>query len=321
MPELDAIDRKLTELGLTLPIRPVPIASFVPFRVVAGVAYLSGQTCEWNGSVLHKGRVGDELDFETAREAAKLCALNLLAALREACGGRLDRVSRCIRVGGFVQASSGYPRVPHVIDGASEVFIALWGERGRHARTAVGVATLPQNAAVEVDAIFELRGAREVVALRANLTKRFGPVLANDRRRRSGEVRAGEVLAVLGENGAGKSTLMKLLYGVVTHLGRRRSARSDGKIVRVSSPRARARRGARLHRHGLSAVQSGPGAERRGEPGARRAGPAVLPLAAGKGGGSRNRDVALARSAYRPGRAGARPRRRSGSGSSSNCRR
>jgi enamine deaminase RidA (YjgF/YER057c/UK114 family) len=158
MHEIDEIDRKLGELGLTLPIRPVPIACFVPFRVVAGVAYLSGQTCEWNGTVVHKGRVGEELDFETAREAARICALNLLSALREACSGRLDRVARCIRVGGFVQASSGYPRVPHVIDGASEVFVALWGERGRHARTAVGVATLPQNAAVEVDAIFELRG-------------------------------------------------------------------------------------------------------------------------------------------------------------------
>jgi enamine deaminase RidA (YjgF/YER057c/UK114 family) len=86
-----------------------------------------------------------------------VCALNLLAALREACGGDLDRVARCVRVGGFVQAASGFPGVPQVIDGASEVFIALWGEDGRHARTSVGVATLPLNAAVEVDAVFELR--------------------------------------------------------------------------------------------------------------------------------------------------------------------
>jgi enamine deaminase RidA (YjgF/YER057c/UK114 family) len=82
-----------------------------------------------------------------------------ISCLREACEGRLDRVARCLRVGGFVQAKSGFPRVPAVIDGASELFVALWGEHGRHARTAVGVATLPQNAAVEVDAIFELRGA------------------------------------------------------------------------------------------------------------------------------------------------------------------
>jgi len=157
MDELDAIDRKLAELGLTLPPRPLPIASFLPFRVVHGLVFLAGQTCEWHGAITHTGRVGQDLDFATARHAAQLCALNLVSALREACEGRLDRVHRCVRVGGFVQAASGYDRVPQVVDGASEVFIALWGERGRHARTAVGVATLPQNAAVEVDAIFELR--------------------------------------------------------------------------------------------------------------------------------------------------------------------
>ena len=80
--------------------------------------------------------------------------------MREACEGDLDAVARCVRVGGFVQAASGFARVPQVIDGASELFIALWGDAGRHARTAVGVATLPQNAAVEVDAIFELRSGR-----------------------------------------------------------------------------------------------------------------------------------------------------------------
>ena len=155
---VDEIDLKLANLGLSLPVRPTPIANFVPFRIAGHTAYLAGQTCEWNGKIVHTGRVGEEVDFSTGREAAKLCALNLLAALREACEGRLDRVSRCLRVGGFVQASSGYTQVPQVIDAASEIFIALWGERGRHARTAVGVSTLPQNAAVEVDAIFELRG-------------------------------------------------------------------------------------------------------------------------------------------------------------------
>jgi enamine deaminase RidA (YjgF/YER057c/UK114 family) len=154
---VDEIELKLARLGLTLPAAPVPIANFVPFRVTGRTAYLAGQTCERDGKIVHAGRVGEEIDLATGREAAQICALNLLAALREASGGRLDRVARCLRVGGFVQASPGYPRVPQVIDGASELFIALWGEQGRHARTAVGVATLPQNAAVEVDAIFELR--------------------------------------------------------------------------------------------------------------------------------------------------------------------
>ena len=153
----DEIEQKLRALGLALPERPRPIANFLPFRVAGSIAYLAGQTCERDGKVVYAGRVGEEVPFEDGREGARICALNLLAALREACLGRLDRVARCLRVGGFVQANHGFARVPQVIDGASDLFVALWGEQGRHARTAVGVATLPQNASVEVDAIFELR--------------------------------------------------------------------------------------------------------------------------------------------------------------------
>jgi len=155
----DEIELKLAALGLTLPKRPTPIANFLPFRVSATTVYLAGQTCELDGRMVYSGSVGEDITLEVGKKAAELCALNLLASLREACEGRLDRVARCLRVGGFVQAKPGFPRVPAVIDGASELFVALWGERGRHARTAVGVATLPQNAAVEVDAIFELRSA------------------------------------------------------------------------------------------------------------------------------------------------------------------
>jgi enamine deaminase RidA (YjgF/YER057c/UK114 family) len=153
----DEIEQKLTALGFSLPVRPTPIASFLPFRVAGDTVYLAGQTCELDGRVVYSGCVGEDVTFEAARKGAELCALNLLSCLREACDGRLERVARCLRVGGFVQARQGFARVPSVIDGASELFIALWGERGRHARTAVGVATLPQNAAVEVDAIFELK--------------------------------------------------------------------------------------------------------------------------------------------------------------------
>jgi enamine deaminase RidA (YjgF/YER057c/UK114 family) len=153
---MDELERRLQPLGLVLPRRPEPIAMFLPYQRSGALVFLAGQTCERDGKMLYTGRVGEELDFEAARRAAVVCALNLLAALREACEGRIERVQRCLRVGGFVQASSGYARVPHVIDGASELFVAVFGERGKHARTAVGVATLPQNAAVEVDAIFEL---------------------------------------------------------------------------------------------------------------------------------------------------------------------
>lgn len=159
MPLPGRVEAKLAELGIVLPVVPTPIASFVPYRVTQGLVFLAGQVCEQDGRPISTGRVGVEVEPEVARRAARVCALNLLAALRHACGGDLDRVARCLRVGGFVQASSGFPGVPQVIDGASELFVALWGEDGRHARTSVGVATLPQNAAVEVDAVFELRSA------------------------------------------------------------------------------------------------------------------------------------------------------------------
>ena len=154
------VEARLASLGIELPTRPTPVASFLPFRVSHGLVFLAGQTCERDGRVQYTGQVGSDLDVETGKRAARACALNLLAALRESCEGDLDRVARCLRVGGFVQAAAGFPRVPQVIDGASELFIALWGDAGHHARTAVGVATLPQNAAVEVDAIFELREPR-----------------------------------------------------------------------------------------------------------------------------------------------------------------
>jgi enamine deaminase RidA (YjgF/YER057c/UK114 family) len=157
------IEEALGALGVALPRVPRPIASFVPYCRTGDLVYLAGQTCEVNGKPEVTGRVGVDVDLETARGAARQCALNLLAALREACEGDLERVARCVRVGGFVQAEHGYPSVPLVVDGASELFIALWGERGRHARTSVGVSTLPQNATVEVDAIFELRGAQAAV--------------------------------------------------------------------------------------------------------------------------------------------------------------
>jgi enamine deaminase RidA (YjgF/YER057c/UK114 family) len=151
------IERKLSALGLALPPLPKPIASFIPFRVARGLVYLAGQTCEREGSMAYQGRVGVEVALADARLAAQLCGLNLLAALSAACDGDLDRVSHCVRVAGYVQSSAGFAHVPRVVDGASELFIALWGEDGRHARTAIGVATLPLDAAVEIDAIFELR--------------------------------------------------------------------------------------------------------------------------------------------------------------------
>ena len=149
-------EQRMIELGLCLPNVPTPIANFVPFRRDRDRIYLAGQICEWNGEVRYRGKLGIEHGLEQGQEAARICALNLLAALREACGGSLNRVTACLRVGGFVNCAPDYLLVPQVINGASNVIHALFGERGLHARTAIGVASLPQGAAVEVDAIFAI---------------------------------------------------------------------------------------------------------------------------------------------------------------------
>jgi len=149
-------EARMRELGISLPNVPTPIANFVPFRRDKDRIYLAGQICEWNGVVKYRGKLGVDHVLEDGQDAARICALNLLAALREACDGSLDRVTACLRVGGFVNCAPDYQQVPQVINGASNVIHALFGEQGLHARTAIGVASLPQGAAVEVDAIFAI---------------------------------------------------------------------------------------------------------------------------------------------------------------------
>lgn len=151
-------EQRLAELGLELPQVPRPIANFIPWRREGDLIFLAGQVCEWNGAVVHKGKVGGEVDLETAKQAARICALNLTAALREALGNDLNQVRSCIRLGGFVNCVPDFPSVPQVVNGASDFFHDLFGsDIGAHARTAVGVAQLPQGASVEVDAIFAVR--------------------------------------------------------------------------------------------------------------------------------------------------------------------
>jgi enamine deaminase RidA (YjgF/YER057c/UK114 family) len=151
-------EQRLAELGVELPQVPRPIANFIPWRREGELIFLAGQVCEWNGKVVHKGKVGGDVDLETAKDAARICALNLTAALREALDNDLGRVRSCIRLGGFVNCVPDFPSVPQVVNGASDFFHDLFGrDIGAHARTAIGVAQLPQGAAVEVDAIFSVR--------------------------------------------------------------------------------------------------------------------------------------------------------------------
>ncbi len=154
---MSKVEQKLKKLGLELPPDWTPMGQFLPFRRDGTTVYLSGQVCEWNGEVTHTGPIPDtEEGIETGRQAAKICALNLLYQLRAACEGDLDRVDCVLRLGGFVNCHSGFPSSPLVINGATELFVQLFGDNGWHARTAVGVAGLPGNASVEVDAIVRL---------------------------------------------------------------------------------------------------------------------------------------------------------------------
>lgn len=148
------IELRMKELGLELPPPSQPRGMFLPFRRDGSLVFLSGQICEWGGAVTLAGPVGDGgVRVEEAARAARVCALRLLYGLRLACDGDLDRVTQVVRLGGFVNCVPGFAWSPLVINGASEVFIDLFGEAGRHARTAVGVCGLPGNAAVEVDAV------------------------------------------------------------------------------------------------------------------------------------------------------------------------
>jgi enamine deaminase RidA (YjgF/YER057c/UK114 family) len=154
--DLPSIDARLAALAIELPKVPTPVANFVPYRRHGNLVFLAGQVCEWNGDVRYVGRIGVDYDLADGQKAARVCGLNLIAALKAACGGTLDGVTGCMRLGGFVNCSPDFTEIPQVINGASDLMQELFGTDGRHARTAVGVANLPRGAAVEVDAIFAL---------------------------------------------------------------------------------------------------------------------------------------------------------------------
>ena len=153
------VERRLQELGITLPGAPAPVANYVPYVVHGDLVFVSGQITFVDGKVAHTGRVGGSLTIEQGQAAARVCALNVLAQLHAACSGDLDRVVRCLRVGGFVNSAPDFTQQPQVINGASDLFVEVLGDIGRHARFAVGAGNLPADSAVEVEAIFAIRSA------------------------------------------------------------------------------------------------------------------------------------------------------------------
>lgn len=156
MTDADPILARLAAAGLALPANCRPSASYIPWRRVGNLVILAGQTNEWEGALPAAGLVGRDISTEDARLQARNCALNLLFCLREACGGRLDRVRQWVRLGGFVAAEPGFPDAPLVVNGTSQLLIDLYGDAGLHARTAIAVAGLPGGACVEVDAMVEI---------------------------------------------------------------------------------------------------------------------------------------------------------------------
>jgi len=151
----DRIDRKLEEMGLSLPSPAAPVASYVPTVDANGLLHISGQLPFKDGKVV-TGRLGDGVDKVAGQEAAELCGLMLVAQMKAALGGDLSRVERIVKLGVFVNSTADFTDQPEVANGASNLMEALFGDAGKHARSAVGVAALPRGAAVEVDAIVKL---------------------------------------------------------------------------------------------------------------------------------------------------------------------
>jgi enamine deaminase RidA (YjgF/YER057c/UK114 family) len=151
------IDTRLTELGLTLPAAAAPVAAYVPVVVAGGIAHVSGQLPFVDGKLV-TGRLGEDVSIEAGTEAAKACATMILAQLKAALGS-LDRVERIVKLGVFINSAGTFTDQPKVANGASELMVAVFGEAGKHARSAVGVPVLPLGAAVEVDAIVAVRPA------------------------------------------------------------------------------------------------------------------------------------------------------------------
>ena len=149
------VEDRLAAQGITLPQPNPPVANYVPFVRVGDLLHISGQvSIDASGGV--RGVVGEDVDMETAKRAARLCGINLVAQMKAACDGDLSRVKRVVKLGGFVQAGPGFFEIPKVVNGCSDVMVEAFGDAGKHARSAVGVYRLPMNFAVEVDAVVQL---------------------------------------------------------------------------------------------------------------------------------------------------------------------
>jgi enamine deaminase RidA (YjgF/YER057c/UK114 family) len=155
-PMAGLVEKKLQELGIALQEPRAPMANYVPYVLTGNLLTVSGQVClDGDGKLVVKGRLGDGVSIEDGQKAARTCAINLLAQVKAAIGD-LDNVLRVVRLGGFINSAPGFTEGPKVMNGASDIMVAVFGDKGKHARSTVGVAALPADAAVEVEGLFEV---------------------------------------------------------------------------------------------------------------------------------------------------------------------
>jgi enamine deaminase RidA (YjgF/YER057c/UK114 family) len=151
------IEQRLAERGIVLPPAMRAMANYVPYTVTGKHVWVAGQGPFLDGKLHYNGRLGENLTVDDGRACARIVGLNVLAQVKAACGGDLDKVVRCVKMNGFVNSTPDFTQHPEVINGCSELMIEVFGEAGRHARVAVGAPTLPMGTSVEIDAVFEIR--------------------------------------------------------------------------------------------------------------------------------------------------------------------
>ncbi len=150
------IEERLKTLGIELPEINLPAANYVPYIKVNNLVFIAGQTCKWNGVLKYAGKVGAEYSLEEAQKAARLCGLNILLQIKNACGGDLEKIRQCVRINVFVNSTDDFTQHAQVANSVSDLMIDVFGEKGRHVRTSLSSNALPSNTTIEVDAIFEV---------------------------------------------------------------------------------------------------------------------------------------------------------------------
>jgi enamine deaminase RidA (YjgF/YER057c/UK114 family) len=151
------IDQNLAKLNIEIPQFSAPAANYLPFTKSGKQIFISGQLPMQNGKMAFQGKVGREVSIEDASKAAEICAINIIAVLKAACDNNLDNVAKCVKLGIFINAIDNFANHPQIGNGASNLMVAIFGDAGKHARFAMGAGSLPFNAPVEIDAIFEIK--------------------------------------------------------------------------------------------------------------------------------------------------------------------